>query len=68
MFAQFTTIRFGPLKVHVSRKHHTAGIFYNDTGEPVGAIMRLPRGYLSWETFGLRKLPIEILDTVATMV
>ena len=61
-----STIRFGKLDVHVSRKHKLAGIF-DGQGESVGIIARLPRGYLSWEIFGPRKLPVEILDTVATM-
>lgn len=65
-----STIRFSDLGlfVHVARKHHFAGVFDERTSEPVGAISRQPRGYLSWETFGPRKLPIEIIDTVATMV
>lgn len=68
MFASTTTIHFGGLMVHVSRKHRFAGVFCADTGEPMGAIARQPRGYLSWEAFGLRKIPAIILDTVATMV
>lgn len=68
MFAPVTTIHFKGLMVHVSRKHRFAGIFYADTGEPMGAIARQPRGHLSWETFGLRLIPVEILNTVATMV
>lgn len=70
MVASTTTIRFYSLGlyVHVSRKHHLAGVYDNGTGQAVGAIVRLPRGSLSWEIFGPRKLPIEILDTIATMV
>jgi len=68
MAVSTTIICFDGLRVRVSRKHRFAGIFYADTGEPLGAISRQPRGYLSWETFGLREIPAEILDTVATMV
>jgi len=67
MFAEFSTIRFGTYRAHISRKHRMAGI-YNSTGEPVGAITRLKRGSLLWESFGPRPLPSTILDTVRTMV
>ncbi len=70
MVAILSTIRFPELGlyVHISRKHHLAGVFDEKTLAPVGAITRQPRGSLSWEVFGERKLPIEILATIATMV
>ena len=70
MVAILSTIRFPELGLfaHVSRKHHLAGIFDEKTKAPVGAVSRQKRGYLTWEVFGPRKLPVEILDTIATMV
>lgn len=65
-----TTIRFTTLGLycHVSRSHKVVGVFSERTGKSVAAIMKQTRGNMLWESFGLRRLPDEIITTIDTMI
>jgi hypothetical protein len=77
-FDGFSTITFDDLaiRVHVSRKCRTAGVFSLisvDTpnvlhGECLGALLRHPAGHLDWRSCEDTPCPVEVIHVVATMI
>ncbi len=73
-FDGFSSITFHKLgmRVHISRRHRTAGVFRLSAGvhgASIGALTRKPEGRLDWQPIGNdRPLPAEILDVIATMI
>lgn len=69
-FEGFSSITFDKLgmRVQVSRKHGTAGVF-RLTGESLGALMRKSDGCLDWEyCYDDLPCPVEVFEVVCTMI